>query len=85
MKIVKVDSFRSQGTKVNQTYDMARITIDCSKRELFKLKILLEKEFNQEQKVVLNPCNDKRLIKEKPAWPKGYLLTLKDEINVDKI
>jgi hypothetical protein len=71
MKIVKTDSFRSQGTKVNRTYDMARITIDCSKIELFKLKKLLEKEFNQEQ--------------EKPTWPKGYLMTLKDEINIDKV
>jgi len=31
MKIVKRDSFRSQGALVNKTDDMERIVIDCTK------------------------------------------------------
>lgn len=38
MKLVKFDSFRSQGTLVNQTDDMYRVVVDMSRREFLAFK-----------------------------------------------
>ncbi len=43
MKIVKSDEFRSSN-KVNQGYDMVRVTIYMTKIEFLKLKSQIEKE-----------------------------------------
>jgi hypothetical protein len=45
MKIVKSDKFRSSN-KVNQEYDMIRVTIDMTTIEFLKLKSQIEKENN---------------------------------------
>jgi hypothetical protein len=49
MKIIKSDEFRSSN-KVNQSYDMIRVTIDMTKIEFLKLKSQIEKE----KKIILN-------------------------------
>jgi hypothetical protein len=43
MKIVKSDKFRSSN-RVNQSYDMVRVTIDMTTIEFLKLKLQIEKE-----------------------------------------
>jgi len=46
MKIVKRDSFRSQGALVNKTDDMERIVIDCTKRESIQLMSWVARQDN---------------------------------------
>jgi len=48
MEIVSERSFRSQGGLVNKSDDMSRVTLDCTKRELYKLRSWMAQQNNKE-------------------------------------
>lgn len=43
IEIVQADEFRSTGRKVNQSYDMIRVTADMTKNEYYRLLAWIKK------------------------------------------
>jgi hypothetical protein len=50
VNIIKVDSFRSEGTLVNKTDDMVRVVVDLTKREYMQLPSLFATAQNTKER-----------------------------------
>lgn len=48
MRIVEEKEYRSEGRKVNQSYDMVRVTIDMTKNDYYKLLTYVKQEERDE-------------------------------------